>query len=191
MSVTHQSCDQQLLSHYYDGELAPDQHERVARHLEGCPHCRRELAALEQVSAGVAASVQAAADKAPLDGLEARVLTAIRDREQAAGGGAWLKGLLAPRLLVPAAAAIIALITVGVSLRMPDAVVEPSAIVESFSGSVSTVMIVETPETRQTILWFEEEITGEEEHEQDNQGHTADAHSGNDGLRGKPVLGRV
>lgn len=189
MSATHQSCDPRLLNRYYDGELGPARHEKVARHIEGCPHCRRELAALEQLSGGVAATVQAAADKAPLDGLEARVMAAIRDREPAAPS--WLKGLLVPRRLVPVAAVVIALIAVGVSLRMPDAAVEPSAIVESFSGSVSTVMIVETPETRQTILWFEEEINGEEEHEQDNQGHTADAHRGAAGLRGNPVLGRV
>ena len=190
MSATPKIYDPRLLSRYYDGELAPDRREQVARHVENCPSCRRELADLAQVSAGVAAAVQAAEAKAPLEGLEARVFSAMRARERKAGG-AWWKGLLTPRRLVPAAAVVIALIAVGVSLRMPDAVSEPSAIVESFSGSVSTVMIVETPETRQTILWFQEEINGEEEHEQDNQGHTAGARRGGDGLRGRPVLGRV
>ena len=122
MSATHQACDSRLLSRYYDGELDPARSEAVARHLEHCPHCRRELAALERVSAGVTAAVQAAADQAPLDGLEAQVLEAIRKKERPAGGS-WLKGLLLPRRLVPAAAVVIALIAVGVSLRMPDAVV--------------------------------------------------------------------
>ena len=32
----------------------------------------------------------------------------------------------------------------------------PSAVVSSFSGNVSSVIIMETPETRQTIVWFSE-----------------------------------
>ena len=190
MSPTHQSCDQRLLSRYYDGELDSARHEQVARHLEGCPQCRRELEALARLSANVTAAVSAAADQAPLEGLDARIIERIR-KEAPAAEGTWLRRLLLPRRLVPAAAVVIAFIAVGLSLRMPDDAAEPSAIVESFSGSVSTVMIVETPETRQTILWFEEEINGEEEHEQDNHGHTADARRASDGQHGGPVLGRV
>jgi hypothetical protein len=39
----------------------------------------------------------------------------------------------------------------------------PSAIIKSFSGSMSSVMVFETPETRQTILWYNEETDEESE----------------------------
>ncbi len=32
----------------------------------------------------------------------------------------------------------------------------PSAIVDSFTGNVTSVVIIETPESRQTIIWFSE-----------------------------------
>lgn len=37
------------LSGYKDGELVPRESDRVADHLNSCPDCRAELAALEQV----------------------------------------------------------------------------------------------------------------------------------------------
>ncbi len=39
------------LSAFLDEALAPDERQRVAQHLEGCPECRRELARLEQTVA--------------------------------------------------------------------------------------------------------------------------------------------
>jgi hypothetical protein len=43
-------------------------------------------------------------------------------------------------------------------------VTAPSAIINSFTGSMSSVMIFETPETRQTILWYKEDADVESEH---------------------------
>ena len=39
------------LTAFLDEALAPDERQRVAQHLEGCPECRRELARLEQTVA--------------------------------------------------------------------------------------------------------------------------------------------
>ncbi len=39
------------LSAFLDEALAPDERQRVAQHLEGCPECRRELTRLEQTVA--------------------------------------------------------------------------------------------------------------------------------------------
>ena len=39
------------LSAFLDEALAPEERQRVAEHLEGCPECRRELARLEQTVA--------------------------------------------------------------------------------------------------------------------------------------------
>jgi anti-sigma factor RsiW len=42
------------LSAYLDGETTTAETELVARHLEDCPGCRRELAALERLGAALA-----------------------------------------------------------------------------------------------------------------------------------------
>ncbi|MCL6621979.1 MAG: zf-HC2 domain-containing protein [Syntrophobacterales bacterium] len=42
------------LSAYLDGETTTAETELVARHLADCPECRRELAALERLSAALA-----------------------------------------------------------------------------------------------------------------------------------------
>ena len=39
-----------LLSDYYDAELAPDARERVAAHLDNCPECSAELARFGQLT---------------------------------------------------------------------------------------------------------------------------------------------
>ena len=40
----------------------------------------------------------------------------------------------------------------------------PSALIDSFTGAVSTVMVLETPETRETILWYSEDTDMESVH---------------------------
>lgn len=45
---------QERLSAYMDGETSLAETEQVARHLEVCPECRRELAALKRLSAALA-----------------------------------------------------------------------------------------------------------------------------------------
>jgi anti-sigma factor RsiW len=43
----------ELLSAFLDGELTPDEHRRVMRHLAGCEACANELAGLQQARAAV------------------------------------------------------------------------------------------------------------------------------------------
>jgi anti-sigma factor RsiW len=43
----------QHLSEYLDGELAPRERERVERHVGMCPECRRVLATLKRMLAGL------------------------------------------------------------------------------------------------------------------------------------------
>lgn len=41
---------EQLLSHYFDGELPSDDRAKVEVHLEGCPSCSGQLAAIQMLS---------------------------------------------------------------------------------------------------------------------------------------------
>jgi anti-sigma factor (TIGR02949 family) len=68
---------QEYFSAYLDGELPRAQAELVARHLESCPHCRREYQAWQQLWDVLAAEPIAA----PVD-LSRRVLARLPGRSQ-------------------------------------------------------------------------------------------------------------
>jgi anti-sigma factor (TIGR02949 family) len=82
---------QEYFSAYLDGELPPGQMEMVARHLEGCPTCRREYQVWQQLWDGLAA----APEKAPPD-LRARILARLPHRAEPR----WRTMALAASLLV-------------------------------------------------------------------------------------------
>lgn len=66
------------------------------------------------------------------------------------------------KFLIPAAA-MVAIFFILFSLTGPSVSVSgPSAIVKSFSGDTSSVIILETPESRQTIIWFNESLLSED-----------------------------
>jgi hypothetical protein len=66
--------------------------------------------------------------------------------------------LVSKRCLVPATALALAFLFF-VLLQPPASVSGPSAIISSFQGDVASVMILETPESHQTILWISESVT--------------------------------
>jgi anti-sigma factor RsiW len=47
------SCEPQLLSAYLDGELSPEQAQRVERHVRECPMCAAELEQMRDVSLAI------------------------------------------------------------------------------------------------------------------------------------------
>ncbi len=68
---------QEYFSAYLDGELPATQQELVSRHLEGCPRCRGEYQAWQQLWAALAAEPGRAPDDLP-----ARVLARLPGRSR-------------------------------------------------------------------------------------------------------------
>ena len=105
------TCDEVIrsLSEFQDGELPAGTREKVGRHLDACPRCRRIRTELTNVSL----LVRAAPQPAMLDGLEAQVRDALRARTGPAK--IWARGpmVIAPLVSAAAAAAITALIAGG------------------------------------------------------------------------------
>jgi anti-sigma factor RsiW len=48
------SCEPQLLSAYLDGELSPEQAQRIERHVRDCPQCAIELQQILEASRAIA-----------------------------------------------------------------------------------------------------------------------------------------
>ena len=155
MKRTEHTCNSQRLQHYYDGELSGAQRRAVADHLTRCEDCRAVLHQQQQLARNVQRAAAAAAGQPPRPDVEGRLLTRItragqhgKARPSRRSLGRW----------IPAGAFVLLLgfMAINRPWQEPVRTAEPSAIVESFHGNVSTVMILETQTTGQTIVWFNE-----------------------------------
>ena len=154
MKKDYITCDPNLLARLFDRELGRDEAARVGRHLKNCPSCQKELRENEVISSLFKASLDDQLSRIDLSDLEPRVLELIQRKMVP-----WRMRLrdlfVSKRFLVPATA-IATILLFFCLTRPPGNVSGPSAIVDSFTGETSSVIILETPRTRQTILWFSE-----------------------------------
>lgn len=156
------ACDERLLYRYLDGDLLPAEQTKLAAHLDTCRQCRRQVTAMTDFSQDLRQRVQQATDEVDFMALEKEVLNkALRQRRPQGGLSAFFASL---KYVIPATVTAGLLIFFGYSHFMIKPAPVPSAIINSFTGSMSSVMIFETPETRQTILWYNEDTDVESEH---------------------------
>lgn len=147
-----------LLSAYFDDELAPEQRDRVALHLEECGECREILAGIEWVE-----QVAADAEMPPVDEQQwARVWEGIRAKQDAsvahaAGSGAirrrkWLRPLTG---LAAAAVLLISLGLVYILNPQNDGGIEPAWDVISYESGSADVSVLHSynAEADMTVIW--------------------------------------
>jgi predicted anti-sigma-YlaC factor YlaD len=156
------NCDETLLYRYLDGVLPPDEQRRLVDHLDSCRSCRRQVASMADFSQGLRDRVRQATETVDFTALEKDVLNkALHQYRQQGQGSAFITFL---KYTIPATVAAGLLVFFGYSHFLAQPAQAPSAIINSFTGSMSSVMIFETPETRQTILWYKEDADVESEH---------------------------
>ena len=156
-------CDDALLDRYREATLDDEERARFKAHLQGCPQCRGQVAAMTAFSRGFRARVQQVTDSVDFVALEKQVLIkALRQRYPRSGFATLLAFL---RFAIPLAVTAGLLVFFAYSTYVAKPAPLPSAIINSFTGSVSSVMIFETPESRQTILWYKEDTGKESEHD--------------------------
>jgi hypothetical protein len=147
-------CDTEMISRFYDKELEPDEYIRVKEHIHSCNSCREILNDLENISEQVKEHLSDSVLKTQFAGIEGDVINCIRHKEKP-----WffklINMLISKKMLVPATAMASIILVFAIFFRTPVSS-GPSAIVSSLSGDSSSVIIMETPNTRQTILWFNE-----------------------------------
>jgi anti-sigma factor RsiW len=154
-------CDDALLYGYMDGQLDSEEDSRVSAHLESCEECRNQLAALSVFSKKFRERVRQTTDSVDFTALEKTVLNkALRERHSRKPFSNPFASL---KYIIPATVTAGLLLFFGYSQYMSPPQTAPSAIINSFTGSMSSVMIFETPETRQTILWYKEDTDVESE----------------------------
>jgi len=155
MKKDHTECDPILLGRFLDQELGPDQHARVEKHLRDCLSCQKAARNQRAFADLLNAKVGKAVSLTDFDHLERQVLARVRDR-QAPWWQEAVSLIFSRKILIPAAT-MAAVLTLFFSYPRPPAQISgPSAIINSFTGDISSVMILETPKSRQTIIWFDE-----------------------------------
>lgn len=155
MRKNYQGCDQTLSARYLDGELTNDEQAVFKGHLGDCPSCRTALEDYRSVAALFKEGVSEAARHADFDALGKRVLDLARRESKP-----WWIGIkdffFSWRLLVPTTAVAASFILFSLLFGPSSHNSRPSAIVNSFTGETSSVMILETSGSHQTIIWFNE-----------------------------------
>jgi len=155
--MSRNMCDEGLLNRFFDQELGPEESVPIREHLKHCASCERALQENQTLSAQFKTGLDQELSHADLGRIEETVLTLIQRKEIP-----WWTRLrdfvVSKRFFVPATAMATALLFFAL-LKPPESMSGPSAIVSSFEGDVASVMILETPESHQTILWISENVT--------------------------------
>ena len=81
MKKGHIKCDAALLDRFFDGELEPDKHALVSRHLKECPFCQKKLRENEVISTLFNAGVGEQLSQIRLSNLEENVVELIRRKK--------------------------------------------------------------------------------------------------------------
>ncbi len=155
MKMGHTKCDPALLNRFFDQEIRPEERAKVSEHLKDCSLCQKALQDNKYLSALFKAGLDKELSQANLDGLDQRVLSLIRRKRFSW----WMKTkdlFVSKRFLIPATAMATIFVLFFSLARDPASVSGPSAIVKSLTGDLSSVMIIEEPKSRQTIIWFNE-----------------------------------
>ena len=146
------TCDPALIGRFFDRELGLDEDAQVDRHLKNCPSCQKELRENEAISTLFKAGLDNRLSRIDLIDLEPRVLELIHKNEVS-----WWKRLrntfVFKRFLVPVTATAIILLFL-LFAKHPVPASECSAIINSFTGETSSLIIIQTPRSNQTIIWF-------------------------------------
>jgi hypothetical protein len=148
-------CDLILLSRYADQETNPEETRQIKAHLLSCPQCRQALAQQRQLAELLQQGVIAVQQAVDFDLLEKRILTV--DRRPS---GIWSNirdWVLSWKVALPVAAAAALILFFYTPLFQQPSPSGPSAIINSFTGRVTSVMILETPRSQQTVIWYSEE----------------------------------
>ena len=149
-------CEPMLLNRFFDGELDADEAAIVSTHIQTCSACRAFIAQSKTLSVLINDGIQELADLQVLDDLDVNVRHLINKKKQPLRyrfkDVVFWKWSLIPTM------AMVGLLFFFLWGPSPAMDAGPSAIVASVEGDVSSLVIMETPDTHQTIIWFKESI---------------------------------
>jgi hypothetical protein len=159
MTATKGSCDPVLISRFFDQELDQEEQEQVAGHLETCQTCRRVLEDLQGLSGLIHDHIQDISSEIRKGEIEEGVL-ALRQKRNTSWRNKTGKLFIRKKIWIPLTTTAVLILFLAVFFRSSGPT-GPSAIVTSLSSETVSVIIMETPQTHQTILWYKEDLDPE------------------------------
>ena len=179
--MSQKTCDPGLLNRFFDEELGPGEFAHITEHLKACPACQRVLRENQTLSNHIRAGLDEELFRADLKRIGENVLALILRKETP-----WwtqLRDLLvSKRFFVPATATVAVLVLFFVLFRHPSSMSGPSAIISSVEGDVASVMILETPDSHQTVVWISENLISDEEDKGNKEEQSNGSTSGKQGM---------
>lgn len=151
------SCDPATISRFFDGELDAEAAASVCAHLDTCSVCRQALEEHRIISENFQIAIAEGRSKIDFDLFEKNLLRRLRTRPIP-----WRSKLLEfvrfKLFYIPATVLTTVLILFFTFFYPAAPSPSPSAIISSFTGNISSVMIFETTKTHHTILWINEDL---------------------------------
>lgn len=150
-----QECNaypQEIISLFVDNELDPDQAKEVSNHVRICLICADQAAKFQKLGQVFEAhATQALAKTIP-------VLVTDRAHGKPHGKHLSLPARLfnSMNLYVKLASLVAVAFLLILAVFQNPSQIGPSAIVKSLDTTASSVMIIETPTEKHTIIWFSE-----------------------------------
>ena len=146
-------CEVDLLNRFMDQEVTADEQQKLLEHLETCPRCQEIERNHRILAADFRAGVERTIPHADLRTLEDAIIDK-RGATEVSWTARARKVYETRKRPIPAMAMVGLLIILFSSTKHEVHETGPSAIIQSFSGDVSRVMFLETLNSRQTIIWF-------------------------------------
>ena len=156
-------CDPKLIDRYCDEELSIEESNSIKAHLNSCSACRDMIEGHHKITEAFRTDINHAYAHTNFDRVEEQIIRKIR--KERLKEPPWFQRLFFSKsFYMPVSALTVALLIFFFIYNPLSPEPVPSALINSFTGSISSAMIIETPETRHTILWFSEDSTlaGEE-----------------------------
>ena len=156
-------CDPKLLDRYCDEELSIEESNSVKAHLIRCPACREKIEDRDKIAEAYRTEINRVLAHTNFDRVEKQIIRRIR--KERFEEPSWFQRLLFSKSFFMPVSALTAALLIFFFIYNPlSPEPVPSALINSFTGSISSAIIIETPETHHTILWFSEDSTlaGEE-----------------------------
>lgn len=155
MKNNSHKIDHALLNAWMDNELDSDEHAMFDDHLKECPACQKEAMSYGQISSLITKNIEQAAENTNFGPMEQRLFDALEKRNKPW----WIRlacFMGTGRVLIPAGTLAAVLLVFFFSMQPAARIPGPSALISSLSGDYASVMIMETPNEQQTIIWIQE-----------------------------------
>ncbi len=152
MTETCGRYSEKQISRFIDGELSRQEIRQIRQHLDTCSACRHLAAQFQRITRTFDELTEPTGW-----GIDAeRLYQALEKRVEKPARPRKLRFFSHPVRPLLALASIAALLVIGVFALKNDGMSPngPSAIVTSIDTEYTAVMILETPDTHHTIIWY-------------------------------------